>query len=149
MFKILLALHLLTAIFAIGPLVGSATTAARGLRTADAGATATSSRTLTIYGAASVLVVFFGIGVMSSKSPFTHKTTADFGDTWIWLSLVLWLATIAVLFTMVIPALKQATTTIGTGGSVDSLKGRVAAGGGVIGLVYAVIVFLMVYRPGS
>lgn len=149
MFKIMLALHLLTAIFAIGPLVGAATTAARGLRTSDAGATASSARTITIYGAASVLVVIFGMGLMSATDPDTSKTVAHFSDTWIWLSTLLWLVAMAAVFGLVVPGLKQATTAIGAGQSVDALKGRVAAGGGVVGLIFAVIVFLMVYRPGS
>jgi len=49
MFKIMLALHLFAAIFAIGPLVGAVTTASRGLRSGDATATAGSAKTLTIY----------------------------------------------------------------------------------------------------
>jgi hypothetical protein len=49
----------------------------------------------------------------------------------------------------VVPALERATAAIGTGDAVDGLVGRVAASGGVIGLLFAVIVFLMVYQPGS
>lgn len=151
MFKILLALHLLTAIFAIGPLVGAATTASRGLRKADAGATGSAARTLTIYGYASIAVVVFGMGVMSSKSPYTHETVADMGDLWIWLSLLLWVVSLGLLFALTIPALKQATVAIGAGTSdaTQALTGKVAASGGIIGLIYAAIVFLMVYRPGS
>lgn len=146
----MLALHLLAAIFAIGPLVGAATTAGRGLRKGDAGATESAARTLTIYGYASVLVVVFGMGLMSAKSPYTHQTVADMGDLWIWLSLLLWLVTLGLLFGLTVPALKQAATAI-TGGAdtVSSTTAKVAASGGVIGLIYAVIVFLMVYRPGS
>ena len=44
MFKVLLFLHLLTAIFAIGPLVHAVTTASRGLRRSDPEAIAASSR---------------------------------------------------------------------------------------------------------
>lgn len=149
MFKILLALHLLTAIFAIGPLVGAATTASRGLRKADAGATESAARTLTIYGYASIAVVVFGMGVMSSKSPYTHQTVADMGDLWIWLSLLLWVASLGLLFAVTIPTLKKAGVAIGTGDAAQALTGKVAASGGIIGLIYAAIVFLMVYRPGS
>ena len=48
MFKLLFALHLLFANFAIGPLVHAATTAGRGVRTGDAAATAGSARMLRI-----------------------------------------------------------------------------------------------------
>jgi hypothetical protein len=150
MFKIMLALHLLTAIFAIGPLVGAATVASRGLRKADAGATDSAARTLTIYAYASVVVVILGMGLMSADSPYRKgEKVADIGDLWIWLSLVLWAVSVAIVLAGMVPALKKATTTIREGGAVDTLVGRTAALGGVTGLIYAGIVFLMVYRPGS
>jgi uncharacterized membrane protein len=149
MFKILLALHLLTAIFAIGPLVGAATTASRGLRTGDAGATDSAARTLTIYSYASVLVVILGFGLMSADDPYGPGKVADFGDTWIWLSVLLWLVSMVLVLAVTVPALKQAATAIGSGGTTDRLVARVAASGGVVGLIFAAIVFLMVYRPGG
>lgn len=148
MFKILLALHLLTAVFAIGPLVHAATTASRGLRQADAGATASSARTATVYSYASVLVVILGFGLMSADDPHGPGKVAEFSETWIWLSALLWLVAVAVTLGLVVPALRQATTRIQAGEAVDALTARVAAGGGVVGLVFAAIVFLMVYKPG-
>src|ERR1700712_3895675 len=108
MFKVLLALHLVAAVFAIGPLVHAATTASRGLRLADADAIRTSSRMCRIYTIASVLVVVLGIGLMSSTSPYTHQKVGDFGDTWIWLSLLLWLVAAAVTYFVVVPTLDRA-----------------------------------------
>jgi DMSO reductase anchor subunit len=148
-FKLLLALHVLTAIFAVGPLVQATTTASRGLRTADAGATASSARTAKIYAYVSLVVVILGFGLMSMKSPSSHsdKPVADFADLWIWLSVLLWVVAVALTLAVVVPSLEKATATIGKGEAVSSLTGRVAAAGGVVGLIFAVIVFLMVYRP--
>ncbi|MCW2856250.1 MAG: hypothetical protein JWR52_1865 [Marmoricola sp.] len=147
MYNILFALHLLTAIFAVGPLVHVVTTASRGLRTADAGATAASARTARLYAYVSVLVVIFGMGVMSSKQD--GKTVATFSDPYIWISLLLWLVAMALTLALIVPALQQATTRIGAGEAVDNLTAKVAASGGVVGLIFAGIVFLMVYKPGS
>lgn len=147
MYNILFALHLLTAIFAIGPLVHTVTTASRGLRTADAGATASSARTARIYSYASVAVVIFGMGVMSSKED--GKTVAQFSDPYIWVSLLLWLVAVALTLAVIVPSLQQATTKIGAGEALDALTAKVAASGGVVGLIFAGIVFLMVYKPGS
>ncbi len=150
MFKIFLALHLLAAIFAVGPLVHSATTASRGLRQADAAATALAARTIRIYSYASTAVVILGFGLMSANTPYGNKEKAgEFSDLWIWLSVVLWIAAVALALGVIVPSLEKATASIGRGESVSSLTGRVAAGGGIVGLVFAVIVFLMVYRPGS
>src|SRR4051794_36492739 len=98
MFKLLLALHILAAVFAIGPLVHAATTASRGLRQGDAAAIRSSSRMLTIYTVASVVVVVLGFGLMSATSPYTHQKVADFADLWIWLSVVLWLVAAALTY---------------------------------------------------
>lgn len=163
MLKLMLALHLLTAIFAVGPLAHAVTTASRGLRQRDAGALRTSSRTAKIYAAASVLVVVFGMGLMPQKR--RGKELASFGDTWIWLSLVLWVVGVAITFLVITPSLDRAAAALepaavrSDGGEaqieapassdVSSYTARVAASGGVVGLIFAVIVVLMVYRPGS
>lgn len=150
MYKLLLFLHLLVAIFAIGPLVGAATTASRALRTPDAAAATSAARTIRIYSYASVLVVILGMGLMSQNDP-DHKGqhVADFGDTWILLSVVFWACSIAVALGGLVPALQSAAKTIGEGGSVTTLTGRVAAFGGATALLYAAIVVLMVYQPGG
>jgi hypothetical protein len=149
MFKVMLALHLLFAVFAIGPLVHAATTAGRGVRQGDATAITNSARMLRIYSYASVLVVVFGFGLMSSKSTYTHKTTAEFGDTFIWLSTLLWAIAVALVLVVIVPGLRKATESIGRQESASALTARVSAAGGVVGLIFAGIVFLMVYRPGS
>lgn len=150
MFKILFALHLLTAIFAIGPLAHAATTAARGLRTADAGATASAARTVTIYSYVSVLVVLFGFGLMSAEAPWNpDEKVAEFSEPFIWLSTLLWLVAVGLALGVIAPALQQATTRIGAGEKVDHLTARVAASGGIVALIFTGIVFLMVYKPGS
>lgn len=149
MYEILLALHLLFAIFAIGPLVHAATTAARGVRTGNGAATAGSARVLRIYAGASLLVVAIGMGLMSAKDPDgAGAHVGAFGQTWIWLSIVLWAAAMAVVLGVVAPSLDRATERIQRQESVVALTGRVAAGGGVVALIFAGIVFLMVYQPG-
>ncbi|WP_375486000.1 hypothetical protein [uncultured Jatrophihabitans sp.] len=152
MFKILLALHLVFAVFAIGPLVHAATTAGRGVRTGDSAATAGSARLLRIYSYASVLVILLGFALMNAKLPFAgaHGAKAgEFGDLWIWLSLVLWVVAVGIVLGLLVPTLEKASETIRAEGSVVTLTGRVAAGGGVVALIFVGIVFLMVYRPGS
>lgn len=159
MLKLLLLLHLLTAIFAIGPLAHAVTTASRGLRLADPAALRASSRMAKIYSAGSVLVIIFGMGLMSQKR--RGKELASFGDTWIWLSLVLWIVGVAITLLVVTPSLDKAAETLQPAGAaaedakdvgtaaISSYTARVAASGGIVGLIFAVIVVLMVYRPGS
>lgn len=153
MFKVLLFLHLLTAIFAIGPLVHAVTTASRGLRRSDPEAIAASSRMTKIYAGASILTVIFGFGLMSSTSPYTGKKVASFGETWIWLSLGLWVVAAAIAIAVVVPALDRASdgfalTDRDADQPASSAVARVAASGGVVGILMAVVVALMVWQPG-
>ena len=146
MFKVLLAAHVIAAIFAVGPLVHAAVTAARGIRTGDAVATAASARLLRIYSIASVVVVLIGMGLMSAKED--GQKAGAIGELWIWLSLVLWVAAMGVVHGLVVPTLTRAGEQMKQQASVVTLTGRVAAGGGLVAILFAVIVVLMVYRPG-
>lgn len=102
---------------------------------------------LRVYSIASVIVVLLGFGLMSMTSPYTHKQTADFADTWIWLSILLWLIGIGLSWGVLSRTLDRATAMINSGESIAALRGRVAAVGGIVGLIFAAIIVLMVYRP--
>lgn len=147
MLKFWMAAHLVFVVFAIGPLVHAATTAGRGVRRGDGMATAASARTLRTYGYASVLAVIAGMALMSQKEDGAQL--AEFGDTWIWLSLVLWAVAAAITLGVIVPTLNKATKLIEAEDSVVTLTARVAASGGLVGLIFLVIVVLMSYKPGS
>src|SRR4051812_36747051 len=121
MHKFVFFLHLLFVIFTIGPLVHAATTASRGVRNGDASAGRASARIVQIYAIASVLAVIAGMALVQDK---WH---ASFGDTWVWLSVVLWVVAIAVVLLVLLPALQQAGKQIAASQPVDSLTPKVAA----------------------
>ena len=147
MLNLLTALHLLFAIFAIGPLVHAATTAGRGVRKGDGAATAGSARMLRIYSYASVLVVVAGMGLMSQKED--GKKLGEMSQVWIWLSLTLWVVAIGIVLAVIVPTLSKVTAAIERQESVVSKTAVVAASGGIVGLLFATIVVLMAYKPGS
>ena len=136
-----LALHLLFAVFAIGPLVGAASVAARGVKAGDAVAVAGSARTVRIYGYLSILVAVFGLAMVQPK---WH---AQFSYPWVWISLVLFVIALALTLAVLEPGLRGAAQALGQGNDASGFAGRVAASGGLIALIYAVIIVLMVYRP--
>lgn len=147
MFKIMLTLHLLAAILAIGPLVHAVTTSVRGLRAGDAAATASSARMMTLYSYASILVVVFGFGLMSATSPYTGEPVAQFSETWVWLSAVLWLIGVVIALTVTAPALNEVTARINDGSATDRLAAKVSASGVLVAALLVTIVVLMVYQP--
>jgi uncharacterized membrane protein len=140
---LLLTLHLIAAVFLIGPLVAAANQAASALRNNDAGGLRTVARIVTIYGWCSLLVLVFGAGLVQDKYHYS------WGDTWLLVSLVLFVLASVLMIGLLGPLLRRATTTIGTGGKVPDLAGRAAMLGGVASLCYLVIVVLMVYKPGN
>lgn len=147
MLKFWLAAHLVFVVFTIGPLVHAATTAGRGVRRGDGVATASAARTLRIYAYVSVLVIVAGMALMSQKEH--GQKLAEFSNTWIWLSLVLWAVAMGVVLGVTVPTLNKASKLIEAQDSVVTLTGRVAASGGVVALIFLVIVVLMAYKPGS
>jgi hypothetical protein len=147
MLNFLLAAHLVLVVFAIGPLVHAATTASRGVRRGDGVATASAARTLRIYAYVSVLAIVAGMGLMSQKED--GAKLGEFSDTWIWLSLVLWLLAMALVLGVLVPTLNRVTKLIEAQDSVVTLTARVAAAGGVVALTFLAIVIIMVYKPGS
>jgi hypothetical protein len=147
MLKLLLAVHLVLAVFAIGPLVHAATTAGRGVRKGDGTATGSSARVLRVYAYISVLVIAAGFGLMSQKR--NGHQLGEFHDTWIWLSLVLWVVAVGLVLGLIVPTLEKVTKQIEAQESVVTLTARVAAAGGVVGLLFVAIVVLMAYRPGG
>ena len=149
MFNAMLALHLLFAIFSVGPLVHGVTTASRGVRRGDSGATAHAARMSRIYSYGSALTIIFGFALMSATSPFTHTQVAKFSETWIWLSLLLWVVAVAVTLAVISPALDRATAGIDDRQPLSGLAARIGASGGVVSLIFVAIVFLMVYQPGG
>lgn len=147
MLKFWMAAHLVFVVFAIGPLVHAASTAGRGVRRGDGVATAAASRVLRIYAYVSVLVIVAGMALMSQKED--GEKLAEFSDTWIWLSLVLWAVAIGIVLLVTVPTLNKATKLIEAQDSVVTLTARVAASGGLVSLIFFVIVVLMAYKPGS
>jgi hypothetical protein len=142
-----LAAHLVFVVFAIGPLVHAATTAARGVRRGDGAATAASARVLRIYATVSLLVIVAGMGLLSQKE--NGQKLGEFSQTWVWLSLVLWALAMALVFAVIVPTLNTVTKRIEAQESVVTLTGRVAAAGGIVGVIFFVVVVVMVYRPGG
>ncbi|MCW2691858.1 MAG: hypothetical protein JWM67_462 [Mycobacterium sp.] len=151
-YGVLLALHLITVVFIVGPLVFAASSAPRLLRGgAEAvGALQNTLRAVRLYSALSLLTVILGTGLVSIKSSASSPHTDwDFGDPWIGASYVLWLIAVAVSFLLIGGGLQQGITELQAGRPAGAATGKVAAGAGVASLCWLAIVVLMVFKFGS
>ena len=143
-YKILLVLHLLSVVIGFGPWFLNGLLPARamgrdateGKAISGANLQVSKASQFAIYGA-----LIFGGAALGAA----HKHTVDFGDTFIWLSLILWVAVVGVLHGLVLPAQRELAD-----GSGDraTLTQRQSLGVAAINLLVVVAVVLMVFEPG-
>jgi hypothetical protein len=157
MTKILLSLHVLAAILAVGPVAVAASMFPPALRRTQAApedpAALASLRTLhricRVYAGVGIAVPVFGFATASSLGVL--------GDAWLITSILLTAAAAAVLAFVVLPRQKRAlafatgpadstTATLAVRGRAGA---RLAMHTGVFNLLWAAVTILMIVRPGS
>lgn len=148
--KFLLAVHVIAAIVAIGPVTVAASMFPPAARKAleapdDPGALATVRllhRICQVYAVAGVAVPVFGFATASDMGVL--------GDTWLIVSIALTALAALVLAALVLP--RQSAVLEGTAGAtaVDpAATVRLAMFTGIFNLLWAVVTVLMIVRPGS
>ena len=143
-YALVLALHLLTVAFVVGPAAVAASLSGRHARAGRADALRDAMRTTRLYTLATVLTVLLG----SAMVGFGETGDWSFDQAWISASYALWLVGTVLLLAVVVPAQGRAVEAIEGGGSGASSAGRIAAGAGLASLAWAAVVVLMVYKPG-
>ncbi|MFI6071966.1 hypothetical protein ACIA5C_10295 [Actinoplanes sp. NPDC051343] len=136
MTKVLLSLHVLAAIVAIGPVTVAASMFPAALRRSDRPAMATLHRICRVYAALGILVPVLGLA--------TAGAMGVLGSAWLLTSLFLTIGAAVVLGFLVLPAQAAALAA-----PAESLPARLGMTAGLFNLMWAVVVVLMVVRPGS
>jgi hypothetical protein len=97
-----------------------------------------------IYGAALIVggLLGFGVAGMSGKDA-NDELFISVSDSWVWPSVVLWLAMNGVLHGMILKGEKAVAA-----GDESSVK-TVALGGQLITVMFLVTLYLMVFKPGA
>lgn len=152
----LLAVHVLAAILTIGPVTIAASMFAPAVRASlaapdDPGKVAVVRvlyRITRVYTVVGIVVPVFGIA--------TGASLGVLGDLWLIVSMVLTAVAAVVLAVIIVPGQRRVVATIGA----DPVEPGRAAGAarasrklvmstGMFNLLWAVVVVLMIYRPGS
>jgi uncharacterized membrane protein len=142
LYNILLFLHLVTAIVGFGAvfLNGVYDARAKRLGAAEGRAISESNFAVSTIGEYAIYTVpiwgFAMIGVSDDA--------ISFGETWVWLSLILYVIGLGISHGVVRPGAQQLLRT-----RTDDVEKRVAAGGAALNLLLLVIVGLMIFKPGS
>jgi hypothetical protein len=72
----------------------------------------------------------------------------EFGQTWVWLSLVLYLAAIGISHGVMIPNSKKMLAGVSGPDQAAALEQKLAAGGMTLNLLVVAIIALMIWKPG-
>lgn len=145
-YALVLALHLLTVAFLVGPAAVAGMSSARHARRGEAQALHAASRITRLCTSATILTVLLGTAMVG---------LGDVGDQWemdqLWISAsyALWFVASAVTLGFVVPTQRKAAKAIEDGGDGGALAGRIAAGAGLATLAWALVVVLMVVKPGA
>ncbi|TQM78810.1 hypothetical protein FHX81_1091 [Saccharothrix saharensis] len=135
MTKLLLSVHVIAAILAVGPIAVAASLFPRFAREPTSPVAAFLHRTCRTYTAIGVAVPVFGVA--------TGASLGVLGDTWLLASVVLTAVAAGLLALSILPAQRRALD-----GATGVAK-RLAMTTGVFNLLWAVVVVLMIVRPGS
>ncbi|KIF69170.1 membrane protein [Streptomyces sp. AcH 505] len=155
MTKLLLSLHVLAAVLAIGPVAVAASMFPPALRRAHSAADAASDtaealshlrllhRICHVYAIIGIAVPLFGAATAGSLGVL--------GSGWLIASIALTAAAAVILVVLILPTQETALTTAQgpDAGSVTAVAGRLGMLTGVFNLLWATVTILMIIRPGS
>lgn len=151
----LLSVHILAAILTIGPVAIVASMFPRYARAAlvapddptKSSVVRILHRITRVYAMIGVLVPVFGIA--------TAVSIGVLGDTWVIVSMVLTAVAAILLIAVVLPDQARVIETLDSGSAgvsdttPDRIARRLGMQTGVFNLIWAIVVVLMIYRPGS
>lgn len=110
MFTLLKTLHVLLAVFLVGPLTMVPMTALRAIRRRDAAGLTGVARQTMIYGAGSVVVFLLGFGLVGLR-----PGRFSLADPWITISMTLYVIALVLVFALQVPDVRRAGKLIDSG----------------------------------
>lgn len=140
MTKVLLSLHVIAAIIAVGPVTVAASMFPPAVRAGRAQHLALLHRICRVYAGVGIAVPLFGFATASALGVL--------GDTWLITSIVLTAVAAAVLVFQVLPGQEKLLAATASDGAVAT-RTRLAMQTGVFNLLWATVTVLMIVRPGS
>jgi uncharacterized membrane protein len=132
-------LHVVAAVFIVGPMAILPMTALRALRAGNTEQVALLAKSTRVFSLLSLVVAVLGFGVLGMSK---RSDDLSFSTPWILTSVILYVVAVVVSLVVVVPSLRAAS-----GGAAASTYGRVAAGSGVVALLLVAVTVLMVWQP--
>jgi uncharacterized membrane protein len=137
-------LHVVGAVFLVGPMAILPMTGLRALRSGDADQVSTLARSTFVFSLLSLLVVVFGFGAMSLAD---ERFDLSITTPWILWSLILYAVALVLNLLVVVPAMRAAAEGLERGDLGRGGYGRIAGASGIATLLLVAVVVLMVWKP--
>lgn len=140
-------LHVVSAVFIVGPMAILPMTAMRAVRAGNGGQVAVLAKSTNLIALLSLLVVFFGFGVMGLAD---KKYELSIVTPWILWSIVLYVVALGLTLFLVVPTMRRAAESLQAADTAQGESSRypaIAAGSGVASLLLVAVVVLMVWKP--
>ena len=146
-------LHVVAAVFIVGPMAILPMTAMRAIRAGNGQQVDTLARSTFVFSLLSLVVVVFGFGILPFSKYGTTVTTP-----WVLASLIIYVVALALSIFGVVPAMRAAAEQLaavptgsmpGPDTAADTRRAysRVAMFSGIASLLLVVIVVLMAWKP--
>ena len=140
-------LHVVSAVFIVGPMAILPMTAMRAVRAGNAGQVEVLAKSTNLISLLSLLVVFFGFGVMGLAD---KKYDLSVATPWILWSIILYVVALGLTLFLVVPTMRRASEAIRGAEHSEAAPSKypaIAAGSGVASLLLVAVVVLMVWKP--
>ena len=152
-YKLLFLLHLIAVVGGLGTVVLNGVYAAKAKATGGQGGTAISVANYEVSGVAEKLI--YTIPLWGILMVLVSDDAIEFGDTWIWLSMLLYVVAIGISHAVMIPghrrynelAAAEGGPSVGT--EAQGLEKKLAGGGTALNLLLVVLIALMIWKPGA
>jgi uncharacterized membrane protein len=153
-------LHVVTAVFIVGPMAIIPMTAMRAVHAGNASQVRTLAKSTNLLSLLSLLTVVFGFGAMGMSDP---KFKLSVTTPWILWSIIAYIVALGLTLFVVVPAMRKAADALDTvpagvpadvstpAAEAADLESRgypaIAAASGVASLLLILVVVLMVWKP--
>jgi uncharacterized membrane protein len=145
-------LHVVGAVFIVGPMAILPMSAMRALRANNLSEVATLAKSTRIFSLASLIVAVLGFGAVGVSDPTDHFS---FTTPWILTSVIVYMIALLLSLFQVVPAMGRASSEITASSSAPDSSATasnngykaIAAGSGIVSILLVIVVVLMVWKP--
>jgi uncharacterized membrane protein len=149
-------LHVVGAVFIVGPMAILPMSAMRAVRAGNAAQVATLAKSTNLFSLLSLIVFLLGFALVGMADPKYHLSV---GTPWVLWSIVLYIVALGLTLFLVVPTMRRAAEALESpsapaGGTPEEVATptkagypAIAAGSGVSSLLLVIVVVLMVWKP--